>query len=153
MGIDHRFVTRLLAEIETHLLILEKARLETEAQLFKDPLRALGVQHALQILIEAVLAISHQVISGLNLKRPEKNLEAPAKLFQAGVLTDLELSERLPSMVRFRNLLVHRYWEVKEELVYQILHGHLDDIRLFATQVSDFLETSDGQGSHRSPST
>ena len=100
------------------------------------------MQHALQILIEAVIAVSHQIIAGLNLPRPEKNLEAPATLLRVGVLTDAALAQRLPAMVRFRNLLVHRYWEVKLDLVYDILRAHLDDIRQFSVEVSDYLESN-----------
>ena len=142
MGIDRRFVTRLLAELEQHLILLEGAREQSRDELFSDPLRALGVQHALQILIEAVIAVSHQMIAGLNLPRPERNLEAPATLLRVGVLSDAALAQRLPAMVRFRNLLVHRYWEVKLDLVYDILRSHLDDIRQFSVQVSDYLESN-----------
>ncbi len=143
MGIDRRFVIRLLAEIEQHLVILEQARVQPKEQLFLDPLRSLGVQHALQILIEAVIAISHQIIAGLNLPRPERNVDTPGALLEAGVLRDAELAGRLPGMVRFRNLLVHRYWEVQLDLVYEILRNHLDDIRQFAAEVSEFMEHPD----------
>lgn len=141
MGIDLRLVSRLLAEIEHHLTLLEQARLQSKDQLFEDPLRALGVQHALQIVIEAVITTSHQIIAGLNLPRPERNLDAPSALLGAGVLRDPELTARLPAMVRFRNLLVHRYWEVQLDLVYDILHQHLGDVRQFATEVSEYIET------------
>ena len=145
MGIDRRYVKRLLGEIEQHLVLLETARCQSQEELFADPLRALGGQHALQIIIEAVLSVSHQMIAGLNLPRPERNIDAPLGLLKAGVLQDGELAARLPSMVRFRNLLVHRYWEVKLELVYEILHKHLRDVRQFVQEVSRYLASTEAE--------
>ncbi|OGP91530.1 MAG: hypothetical protein A2157_08730 [Deltaproteobacteria bacterium RBG_16_47_11] len=45
----------------------------------------------------------------------------------------------LRRMVQFRNRLVHLYWEVEAEIVYELLQKNLDDFDLFARYVLDFM--------------
>jgi uncharacterized protein YutE (UPF0331/DUF86 family) len=54
-------------------------------------------------------------------------------------LISFELSQNLQKMARFRNLLIHVYWAVDYETVYEILHTGLDDLRLFMKAVTESL--------------
>lgn len=47
---------------------------------------------------------------------------------------------RLIRMARFRNLLVHRYWEIDHERVLLYARENLDDLEAFLFQVKAFLE-------------
>lgn len=144
MVIDPHFVERIFREIEQHVILLRQVRGESLESLSSDPLRALGVQHALQIAIEGVLTLSHHVIAYCNLDPPEKNADTVATLLHHRVITDPQLAERLPRMIRFRNLLVHRYWQVSLELVLPILENNLDDFRLYCSQVQAFMDRQQG---------
>jgi len=42
-------------------------------------------------------------------------------------------------MARFRNLLVHLYWEVNNQRVYEILQKDLDDFDLFLEKLGKYL--------------
>jgi len=46
-----------------------------------------------------------------------------------------DLAERLKRMARFRNLIVHLYWEVDDRRVYQVIQQDLDDLDAFRRQV------------------
>ena len=49
---------------------------------------------------------------------------------------DPEFALRLVKMARFRNLLVHRYWEIDFSRMYQIITGpDLDDLEKFILQI------------------
>lgn len=140
MVVERLYVERLLAEIERHAALLETASQEPAEQLFADPLRALGVQHALQIAIEGIVNVTHHLVSKGNLGAPDSHIESLSMLGRHGIVGDLGLLDRLPRMIRFRNLLVHRYWEVREDLVYAILQGNLGDFALFCRSIEEFLE-------------
>ena len=52
-------------------------------------------------------------------------------------LIDRELSLRLAKMARFRNLLVHRYWEIDYSRMYEIITGpDLDHLEQFIIQIN-----------------
>jgi uncharacterized protein YutE (UPF0331/DUF86 family) len=58
---------------------------------------------------------------------------------ELGIL-ERNFSDRLVQMAKFRNLLIHLYWEVDNERVYQILVENLDDIDRFLKAVGTFLK-------------
>ena len=56
-------------------------------------------------------------------------------------LIDRDISLRLAKMARFRNLLVHRYWEIDYSRMYEIITGpDLDDLEEFIIQISRLSE-------------
>jgi uncharacterized protein YutE (UPF0331/DUF86 family) len=146
MVVDRRYVERFLSEIEENVALLEQIRNEPADTLFGDRLKNYGIQHALQIAVEAVIAVAHHVIAEGGLPRPEQNTEIFAIMTNNGILQDRELAARLPAMVRFRNLLVHRYWRVDTDVVYQILRQDLNDFRTFAREMEGYLQRTEGDG-------
>jgi uncharacterized protein YutE (UPF0331/DUF86 family) len=62
-------------------------------------------------------------------------------LQEFGILDD-ELLERLIRMARFRNLLVHRYWEVDSKRILQYARENLGDFEAFLEQVGKFVGQS-----------
>jgi uncharacterized protein YutE (UPF0331/DUF86 family) len=51
-----------------------------------------------------------------------------------------DLAKCLKQMARFRNLLVHLYWRVDNQRVYQIIRSNLGDLDIFRQQVSAWVE-------------
>jgi len=47
-----------------------------------------------------------------------------------------ELSKKLINMAKFRNLLVHLYWKVNDEKIYEILQYELVDFDEFIEQIA-----------------
>jgi len=39
-------------------------------------------------------------------------------------------------MAKFRNLLVHLYWKIEEEKVYELIQSELDDFNEFIEQIA-----------------
>jgi uncharacterized protein YutE (UPF0331/DUF86 family) len=57
------------------------------------------------------------------------------RLAARGIL-DADLSSRLQAMARFRNLLLHRYWEVDDQRVLAIARNELGDLERFVDALS-----------------
>jgi uncharacterized protein YutE (UPF0331/DUF86 family) len=53
---------------------------------------------------------------------------------------DVEFSEQLVKMAKFRNRLVHLYWEVDDARIYKILEENLGDFIKFIKLIAGFLE-------------
>jgi uncharacterized protein YutE (UPF0331/DUF86 family) len=54
-----------------------------------------------------------------------------------------DFSDELVNMAKFRNRLVHLYWEVEDHLVYEILQTRLDDFKKLLDSLSNFLNFKD----------
>jgi uncharacterized protein YutE (UPF0331/DUF86 family) len=57
----------------------------------------------------------------------------------AGGVIPGDLSARLRQMARVRNLLVHVYWDVDYERVFDVLDGDLADLLTFSRTVAGLL--------------
>ncbi len=123
-------------------MLLEGERDGGQERFYSDKVRRYGAQYALQACVEAILAISHHLIAQVGFSSPERQLDTVSILAREGVISDPALAERLPRMVRFRNLLVNRYWQVEPEIVWGVLVGDLEDLRQFCQQISRFLDAN-----------
>lgn len=90
----------------------------------------LNIQPACQAAID--LAIQELHVSGL--EPPTDARDAFRRLEHAGVITP-ELSQRLQSMVGFRNIAVHRYHDLDLNVVRSIIDHRLEDLLQLATRI------------------
>jgi len=90
------------------------------------------------VAIEALIDLSNHLISQNNFPIPESYADSFKILKDEGVLSP-ELTLKLRDMARFRNRLVHIYWEVDDEMVYEILNQDINDIRTFLKAYLEFL--------------
>jgi len=54
-------------------------------------------------------------------------------------IIDSEFTDKLVQMAKYRNRLVHLYWDLDPEATYRILHENIDDLKRFQDVVVDFL--------------
>ncbi len=91
---------------------------------------------ATEAAIDLCLHISTRVLR----KVPEEYAACFRMLADAG-LVDPRLASRLSNMARFRNLLVHRYWEIDYRKLYGIITGpELGDLEEFVASVVKLME-------------
>ena len=55
------------------------------------------------------------------------------------ILSKLMLS-KLQAIARFRNLVVHLYWEVDSGRVYEMLQNNLDDFQEFEDHILEYIQ-------------
>ncbi len=94
--------------------------------------------YRLLVAIEAAIQLCFHVSAHAVHRAPEAYAECFAILGDAGMISE-ELARRLQQMARFRNMLVHMYWDVDYERVYTILHENLDDLRAFVRAIGVLL--------------
>lgn len=105
-----------------------------------------AIQRYLQVAIEACINIGNRIISieqtkGKNIKTPETYVDIFLTLNQLNIITN-ELSIRLSQMARFRNKLVHLYWEIDDNLVYKFLKENIKDFEEYICCVKKYLQES-----------
>ena len=91
------------------------------------------------IAIEAAIDIANHIISKNRLRSPEDYGDTFKVLNEGGIL-DEEFATKLVSMARFRNRLVHLYWDVDNALLMEILKENISDFEKYLKQIGDFLK-------------
>jgi len=96
--------------------------------------------HLLQISVEALVDISRYVIRSLGLPSADAYRQVPIVLANAGYF-DQTATPIYDKIVRFRNLVVHHYYRVDPEEVYQILTKNLSDLQNWHTTLLEIIES------------
>jgi uncharacterized protein YutE (UPF0331/DUF86 family) len=99
----------------------------------------LAAEHALQLAIQTCIDVSAHVVSELGLKAPADYRGVFESLQPAGL--DAKLAERLAAAAGMRNILVHGYLDVDDEVVWNAL-ARLDDLRELAAAVQRMIDAA-----------
>lgn len=91
------------------------------------------------VTIESAIDICNHIISQNGYRIPKNYGDAFQVLAEQNIF-DKEFSKNLKSMAKFRNRLVHIYWEIDNEHLYNYLQNNLNDFRIFTDNISKFLE-------------
>ncbi len=138
---DERVLDHLKRLNQYRLRLLEMKQL-TREEFLKDDMRQAAVERLLHLAIESCLNIGNRIVSLSQFETPVETPETYADVFKAlhqiGAV-DEEFSLRLVEMANFRNRLVHAYWDLDKEAVYQILQNCVDDFQFFQEKTIAFL--------------
>lgn len=97
-----------------------------------------AAKYSLLEIVEACIDIANYIISVKGFRRAEEYSEMFKVLKEEGVIGK-GLATKLEDMARFRNLLVHRYGEVDNRRVLEIIKYNLKDIREFEREIGEFV--------------
>jgi len=89
-------------------------------------------------IVEACIDIANYIISVKGFRRAEEYSEMFKVLKEEGVIGK-GLATKLEDMSRFRNLLVHRYGEVDNRRVLEIIKYNLKDVKEFEREIGEFV--------------
>ncbi len=96
-------------------------------------------ERLLQIAIEAVIDIGNLFVSGLRLGLPSEENDIFEKLTRAGVVSD-HIVDVLKRMKGCRNILVHEYARVDDEIIFEAVSGRLGDFDDFRREIVTALD-------------
>jgi len=138
---DERILDHLKRLNKYYLHLLDVKKLP-EDSFINDPLQSAAGERFLQLAIESCLNIGNRIISLYQFDQPVNTPETYADIFvelhRLGFI-DYEFSRRLIKMAKFRNILVHMYWELEKETVYKILQENVEDFKLFQEKIVHHL--------------
>ncbi|GAB6136064.1 type VII toxin-antitoxin system HepT family RNase toxin [Thermococcus prieurii] len=98
-----------------------------------------GIYKRIEFAIQNVIDICAIINSDLRLAMPEREEDVFEGLVRAGIIPR-EMAEKLRLMKGFQNILIHRYGRINDELAFEVLHEHLDDIHEFVEFIERLIE-------------
>lgn len=137
--IDEDRVLRLLRSIADDIAILRQEA-EASDERRRDPIWLRGIKYTFVTAIEACVDVAQHICATEGWGPPADNGDAVRLLGQHGVLTP-ELATSMRKAVGFRNVLVHDYIEVDDEIVAGRLKG-LSDLDEFVGQVAAYVTST-----------
>jgi len=125
-----------------YLLLCDARNIPCET-FMSSPIYQASTERFLQLAIESCLNIGNRLISLVQFRLPVKTPETYSDIFRClediGTI-DADFTNRLIQMAKFRNRLVHLYWEIDREQIFRFLQENLDDFVTFRDNVLSFMD-------------
>ena len=137
--VDRILLERILADIKSNVKELKDAK-DITWNVYRTDIRSRRfIERTLHITIEGCIDAAQHIISDELMREPTSYRDTFAVLAENKVLMPEDLS-RFENIASFRNLLVHYYERVDDEIIYAIFKKNLSDFDLFVKRVVGFLE-------------
>ena len=133
--VDKATLDGLLANLRQYVGELRRLAAVPQEQFLGDADKIGNAKYHFVIAIESSIDIANHVIASEGFRLPKDNADSFAVLVEERIIP-AEWKDRLASMARFRNRLVHLYSGVREQLVYDYLQESLGDLEEFGKAIA-----------------
>jgi len=139
MRLEREIIEGKFDIIDRNIRFLEEIKTLNPEQFLGSYKDIQAAKYSLLEIMEACIDIANYIISVKGFRRAEEYSEMFKVLKEEGVIQK-KLATKLEDMARFRNLLVHRYGEVDNRRVLEIIKHNLKDIEKFEKEVQKFIK-------------
>ena len=137
-SIDKEKVLSKIDELNNYLEKLEEVK-PVDFKEYESSIEKKGAcERLLQIAVETIIDIANILVSNLKLGIPEDEDKMFEKLREEKVISK-NMEKTLKEMKGLRNIIVHKYAEVDDELVFENLEN-LDDFSEFIEEIMKFIK-------------
>jgi uncharacterized protein YutE (UPF0331/DUF86 family) len=145
--VDER-IKEHLKNLQRYQLLLKDSQKIPQEQFLNDDIRVSSVERFLHLAIESCLNIGNRLISILQFEMPVETPETYADIFKSLLrmkIINMALSDRMVLMAKFRNRLVHLYWDIDRRELYRIIQEDINDFSEFQDAIVTFLKKRDAE--------
>lgn len=135
---DQEKLVKLTSEMRKSVQRLAALGELSQEEFTEDPDKVGSAKYHLIVAIEICIDICTHLISRNGYRVPEDYGDTFKVMSEVGAL-DEAFSDELKKMAKFRNRLVHLYWEVDDKQVHDILQNRIGDFKLFLDSMASFL--------------
>jgi uncharacterized protein YutE (UPF0331/DUF86 family) len=141
--VDKELLSRKISRLRSYLEELKSAENIDWGKYQSDSRAKAFVERYLHLAIEEVMDIANHFVSFYKWREPIGYRDLFLILKEHGIISEKYLPT-FQNMASFRNMLVHRYETIDDELVFGIFKERLDDFELLITVVVNWVESQKG---------
>ncbi|NVM03744.1 MAG: DUF86 domain-containing protein [Candidatus Helarchaeota archaeon] len=131
---------RIFSKLDEMIRYIEELRemLPDKEEYLSNLIKRRACEKTVEIAIESLIDVSAMLISAKKMGLPTSEENIFDILIEKKVLSK-EFGEKLKDMKGFRNILIHRYTHVDDEIVYYNLSNCLDDFINFKNEIESYM--------------
>jgi len=139
-NIDPERVERLISSMRESVRLLHELKDLPETKFIKDIHLQSSAKYNFIVAIEAAIDIANHLISKGGFRAPEDYADTFRVLSDVNIF-DEKFTEELEKMARFRNRLVHIYWDIDIKEIWKILQTRLVDFEKYLSQIGAYISS------------
>lgn len=133
--VDKPKLDQMLSNLRQYLGVLRGLAEVPRDAFLASPDKLGNAKYHFVIAIECCIDIANHVIASEGYRFPKDNADSFVVLIEHAIL-EPGLRDALRAMARFRNRLVHLYWDVDDGRVYEFLREALGDVDRFGNAIA-----------------
>ncbi len=137
--IDKIFIENRLEKAKQYMGELEEIFKLPLDKIRGDSLKCRAVERILQLIVDEMIDINNHIIRHSNIKTPDDFQSAFVSLGENNILPS-DLSAKLAPVVGLRNRLVHRYEEIKIDLLLTTIQKEKKDFKKYIKAIQQYIE-------------
>lgn len=130
MAVDIEKIKQRITEIKENIEKIKKYSSLPKKEFWEDERNMLSIKYLLLESIEACGNICVHISAKKLFKASSSFAECFENLYKSKLIKK-DLSDKLTKMARFRNILVHRYWQIKDQKILDYAKNSLGDFDQF----------------------
>jgi len=134
--VDQPKLDQMLANLRRYLAVLKELGEIPRDEFLANPDKIGNAKYHFVIAIECCVDVANHIISSEHYRFPTDNADSFSVLIEEGIL-DSSWEETLRAMARFRNRLVHLYWDIEDGKIHEYLQEPLLYLERFARAVAE----------------
>lgn len=143
--IDIDLIRRKLSRLNMYLEKLNPLSQKSLSEYESDFYLKYSAERLIQLIVECASDINNHVVVETNNRPPEDYSVSFIKASEAGLISR-DLAEKLKGSAGMRNILVHEYMEIDDEIVYNAIPMALQYYKEYIKQVEEFVERLEKSG-------
>jgi uncharacterized protein YutE (UPF0331/DUF86 family) len=132
-------VQKLISSMRQSLALLSELAALPDDVFFSDVHKQSSAKYNFITAIESAIDLANHIISKNSLRAPNDYADVFIVLSEAGII-DKDFSKELAAMARFRNRLVHLYWDIDVKQLQQILKTRIIDFSMYLKMVGNHID-------------
>ena len=136
--VENHVLSRLFTDFDEALGKLKRLAEHSQREFLEHYEKVDSAKYNFIVTIESLIDICNRIIAKQKLGSPEDYADVVRLMKGKGVIEET-LAQRLIEMVKFRNMLVHVYWKIENDKVYQYLTENLEDFESFKRAIRAYL--------------
>lgn len=132
-------IRKITSEILVALENLEDLKRLSQTEFLSDQHKLSSAKYNFIVAIEGAVDLCNHIIAINGFRTPEDYFDTFKVMAEHGAF-DPDFTQALIQMAKFRNRLVHIYWDIDNTEMYKIMQSRLQDIRQFLSELGTFLK-------------
>jgi uncharacterized protein YutE (UPF0331/DUF86 family) len=142
--VDRDKMEGMVRHLRRYTSYLQSAVEQDPREFVQDPKSIGSARYYLQVSIETCINIANHIIATERLRAPQDYRDSFKVLNEAGILPG-EFTRTMRELAGLRNLLVHVYWDVDDQMIYDGIRADLDDFEVFLGHILAYLDHSSSE--------
>ncbi len=138
--VDNELLSRKISNLQSYVSGLEAADDINWEKYLNDARSRAFVERYLHLSIEEVIDIANHLVSFCAFREPAGYRDLFSVLHEQGVIPENQLMT-FQNMASFRNMLVHWYEKIDDEVVFGLFKKRLSDFLLFVDLVKQWVKS------------